>query len=172
MGKWLSVGEIGFHESDLPNFFFLSYIFRADLLLIKVLAGQSFPMLCICFFSLECFKISRCFVSLIPTGGETQAIWIPMHCGEGFAVCWLPCPGSSSLQAPRSGRAAPDGGRKADPARILPKRSKRANSPGRRKMVLDQLDGSPALSHSSHLSKIKSQMRTVGGQDQLETKGC
>ena len=50
VGKWLSVGEMGFHESDLPSFFSFYTFFKADLLLIKVLAGQISLMLCTCFF--------------------------------------------------------------------------------------------------------------------------
>lgn len=46
-----------------------------------------------------------------------------------------------------------------------------ANGPGKRKMVLDQLDQSPALSNSYYSGKIKSQMRTAGGQEPAGDKG-
>ena len=38
-------------------------------------------------------------------------------------------------------------------------------------MVPDQLDKSPALSNSPHSGKIKSQMRTVRGQEPAGDKG-
>lgn len=48
--KWISMKAI------CPIFFISLYIFKADLLLIKLLARQSFLMLCVCFFFSNVFK--------------------------------------------------------------------------------------------------------------------
>lgn len=105
--KWVSVKVI------CP--IFCPIFFRAYLLLIKVLAGQSSLMLCVRFFFLECFKISLgvlclCYRlagnlgSLGSQGTATKALLFPGH------PAW-PAP---ALQAPAAG--APGGERTGRPS--------------------------------------------------------
>lgn len=84
-------------------------------------------------------------------------------------ACWLPSLANSSPAGPTQ-RAYSTRWREG---RQTQQESSRrgASSPGKRKIVLDQLDKSPALSNSLHSGKIKSQMRTAGGQGPAGDKG-
>lgn len=88
----------------------------------------------------------------------------PVHCCEGFAVCWPPCLASSSPAGPTQ-RVCSTRWREERQTQQESSLRGASKQPGRRKMVLDHLDKSPALSYSPHLDKMKSQMRTVGSQE-------
>lgn len=78
-----------------PIFFISLYIFKADLLLIKLLARQSFLMLCVCFFFSDVFKSLWHWLVEKP-----RQSGFPVHCCKAFAVCWPSCLASSRPAGP------------------------------------------------------------------------
>lgn len=72
-------------------------------------------------------------MSLIPTGGETQAVWIPIHHGEGFAVRWPPCLGGSSPAGPTQRAGSTRWREEGRPSKDPPEEEQTSEQPGEEK---------------------------------------
>ena len=126
--------------------------------------------MCLLFLLLNVLSLSRCFVSLTDRqGNRVGSLDSQITAIKALLLAGCPAWPAPVLQAPRSRGCSARWREGRQTQREPPWRG--ANGPGRRKMGPDQLAKSPALSNSPHSGRIKSQMRTVRGQEPVGDKG-